>query len=94
LLEEEPNLLVKLDVQGLEDKVIAGGNTTISQAACVLTEVSFQVLYDGQPLFDDIHCSLQQMGFEYAGNWDQLLDPKDGKPLQADAIFINPANAR
>lgn len=88
----EPNLLVKIDVQGFEDKVIAGGRTTIGAAACVVTEVSFQRLYEAQPLFDEIYLTLREMGFEYRGNWDQLPDPRDGKLLQADAIFINPDN--
>lgn len=93
-LSPEPNLLVKIDVQGFEDRVIAGGRATISQAACVVTEVSFQKLYDGQPLFDDIYRTLRALGFEYWGNWDQLLDPRDGRPLQADAIFVNPDSVR
>lgn len=88
----EPGVLVKIDVQGFEDKVIAGGRATIGAAACVLTEVSFQRLYEGQPLFDDIYRMLLDLGFEYQGNWDQAPDPRDGRPLQADAIFINPHN--
>jgi FkbM family methyltransferase len=83
----EPNLLVKLDVQGFEDKVIAGGRETISRAACVLTEVSFEELYEGQPLFDDINAQLREMGFRFRGTWWQLPDPRDGRILQADAIY-------
>ncbi len=89
----KPRIMVKIDVQGFEDRVIAGGRVTIGGATCVITEVSFQKLYDGQLLFDDIHFMLRDMGFQYSGNWDQLLDPRDGRPLQADAIFINPDNA-
>jgi FkbM family methyltransferase len=87
-----PNLMVKIDVQGFEDKVIAGGRNTIKAAACVVTEISFQRLYEAQPLFDDIYRLLRDLGFEYGGNWDQLPDPRDGRLLQADAIFINPEN--
>ena len=88
----EPSLLVKIDVQGFEDKVIVGGRNTIGAAACVVTEVSFQRLYEAQPLFDAIYRMLRDMGFEYRGNWEQLPDPRDGKLLQADAIFVNPDN--
>ena len=87
-----PRLLVKIDVQGFEDKVIVGGRNTIGAAACVVTEVSFQRLYEAQPLFDDIYRMLRDMGFEYRGNWEQLPDPRDGTLLQADAIFVNPDN--
>lgn len=90
----EPGVLVKMDVQGFEDRVIAGGRDTVSRAACVITEVSFQRLYEGQPLFDDIYQLLRGMGFEHWGTWEQIPDPRDGSPLQADAIFINRGNAR
>lgn len=89
-LELEPDLLVKIDVQGFEDKVIEGGRTTIGRAAYVVTEVSFLRLYEGQPLFSDIYRLLSGMGFEYRGNLWQLPDPRDGRPLQADAIFVRP----
>jgi FkbM family methyltransferase len=90
----EPSVLVKMDVQGFEDRVIAGGRTTINAAACVITEVSFQMLYEGQPLFNDIYRMLRAMGFEFGGHWGQLPNPNDGRPLQADAIFIKPDNVR
>lgn len=87
-LRIEPNLMVKLDVQGYEDKVIKGGAETIKKAVCVLTEVSFEPLYAGQPLFEDIQAMLRELGFEYKGSWQQLPDPRDGRILQADAIFL------
>lgn len=88
-LDIEPSLLVKLDVQGYEDRVVRGGRETISRAACVISEVSFEPLYEGQPLFDDINNLLKELGFTYHGNREQLLDPRDGRVLQADAIFMN-----
>jgi FkbM family methyltransferase len=90
----EPGLLVKIDVQGFEDRVIRGGRATIGGADCVITEVSFDKLYEEQPLFDDIYHTLRDMGFEYSGSLDQLLDPRDGRPLQADAIFLKPEKLR
>lgn len=87
-IEPEPELLVKIDVQGFEDKVIEGGRATIGRAAYVITEVSFAPLYEGQPLFEDIYRLLGGMGFEYRGTLTQLPDPRDGRPLQADAFFV------
>jgi FkbM family methyltransferase len=80
-------ILVKLDVQGYEDKVILGGPQVLSAAAVVITEVSFEPLYVGQPLFDQIHEMLQALGFTYRGNWDQLRG-LDGRVLQSDAIYM------
>jgi len=80
-------LLLKLDVQGFEDKVIAGGEDVVAGTKIIIIEVSFQRLYEGGPLFDDIYRMLKERGFIYHGNFDQLLSPKDGRALQADAIF-------
>jgi FkbM family methyltransferase len=80
-------LLIKLDVQGFEDKVIAGGADVIALAKAMIVEVSFEPLYEGGPLFDDIYNILKAHGFYYSGNFDQLLSPVDGRVLQADAIF-------
>ena len=80
-------LLLKLDVQGFEDKVIAGGEDVVARAKIIIIEVSFQSLYEGGPLFDDIYRLLKEHGFTYNGNFEQLLSPKDGRILQADAIF-------
>nr|WP_290224460.1 FkbM family methyltransferase [Trichocoleus desertorum] len=80
-------MLVKLDVQGYEDKVISGGKNVINQADIVITELSVEQLYDGQPLFDDIYKTMASMGFQYRGNYDQLCSPDDGRVLQVDGIF-------
>ena len=81
-------LLVKIDVQGYEDEVLAGGEQTIRKAAVVLTETSFETLYEGQSLFPDIYRTLLGWGFAYAGSLDQLCSPHDGRPLQADSLFV------
>ncbi len=87
-VDYEPELLVKIDVQGFEDKVIEGGRATIGRAAYLIVEVSFAPLYEGQPLFEDIYRLLGGMDFEYRGNLGQIPDPRDGRPLQADAFFV------
>lgn len=86
-------VLIKLDVQGYEDKVIAGGKAVLKQASVILTEVSFVQLYDGQMLFNDINMLLSDTGFTYSGNYEQLHSPVNNMVLQADAIFVNANNA-
>ena len=84
----EDYILIKMDVQGYEDRVILGGENVISRAKLLVVETSFQTLYERQPLFDEIYSMLRQRGFAYIGNWDQLLSPADGSVLQADAMFV------
>jgi FkbM family methyltransferase len=86
------NLLIKIDVQGYDDKVIRGGQSTISRAKVLIVETSFQSLYVGQPLFEDIYNMLSSMDFKYMGNLSQMKSPIDGSILQADSIFIKEGN--
>ena len=86
--ELKPEILIKIDVQGYEDKVIAGAPETMGKAKAIIIEVSFRELYEGQPLFETIFGMLSGEGFRYMGNLYQLLSPIDGAPLQADALFV------
>ena len=79
--------LVKLDVQGFEEKVINGGQNIIQNADYIITEVSFVELYENQPLFAVLYEKLTGMGFRYIGNFEQLYSPINNEILQADAIF-------
>jgi len=81
-------LMIKIDVQGFEDKVIAGGLQTISLADIIIVEMSIEPLYEGQSLFPDIHKTLTEQGFQYRGNYEQLYNPIDGRILQVDGIFV------
>lgn len=77
-------------MQGYETKVILGGKQTISRAAIVIAETSFQELYEGQPLFNEVYEMLKDLGLRYAGSLGpQLMNPTDGSALQADSLFIN-----
>lgn len=93
-LEIEHPMLVKIDVQGFEDKVIDGGSSTISKAQVLIVETSFQTLYKGQPMFGAIYDRLTKLGFNYRGNWYQDNDSRDGAALQSDAIFIKTSPAK
>lgn len=90
-IELIPNILIKLDVQGYEDKVISGGKETLMKAKIVITETSFQELYNGQVLFEEIYTILKDLGFRYKGNINASFHPKTGLPLFADALFIKEA---
>lgn len=83
-----PEIAIKIDVQGYEDKVIAGAPEILARTKAAIVEVSFRELYEGQPLFETIFELLSSQGFKYMGNLYQLLSPLDGSPLQADALFV------
>lgn len=81
-------LMIKIDVQGYEDRVLSGGEQTIKRAKIIFIETSFEMLYEEQPLFGKIYEQLTNWGFNYMGALDQLHNPRRGQILQADSIFI------
>jgi FkbM family methyltransferase len=83
----ETPILLKVDVQGFEESVFAGGRKTLRKTDIIISEVSFRQLYKDQPLFEEIHDLLRQEGFVFAGLLDTLCSPLDGSILQADALF-------
>jgi hypothetical protein len=83
-----PPLLIKIDVQGYEDRVLRGGEETVKRAQVLIVETSFQRLYEEQALFEDVFRLLSGWGFRYAGALDQLLNPRSGEALQQDSIFV------
>jgi len=85
----EEDIMVKMDVQGFEDKVLAGAVQTLQRVKLIIIEMSFKELYIGQPLFGDIYRLLTEQGFAYQGAWDpDFRSPQDGSSLQQDAVFI------
>ncbi len=86
-LSIKENILIKIDVQGFEDKVILGGEKLISKASVLILETSFQPLYKGQLLFEDIYEMLKRRGYIYSGSEHTIRNPNDGSILQCDSVF-------
>lgn len=83
-------VLMKVDTQGFEGKVFEWAKQSLQRyVSLIVVELSFQEFYEKQPLFNEIYTQLEQYGFRYYGSFEQSGDPRDGRPLQQDAIFIN-----
>jgi hypothetical protein len=80
-------VLLKIDVQGAELKVLGGARATLRKIDHVLVEASFAPLYEGQPPFDQLYRFLHDEGYRMSGVWDTLLSPVDGSVLQSDLLF-------
>ena len=83
-------VLMKIDVQGYDFEVLKGARELLPQVDYVIVEIGVQLLYEQQASFEDIYAFMQSVGFVYAGDFDQLVSPKDGKVLQIDALFMRP----
>lgn len=82
-----PEILIKLDVQGYEKSVIEGGAETFRRAAACIAEVCLDELYENQATFKDIYLLLDNLGFDYVGNLDQVF-AEDGHVVYIDAVFV------
>lgn len=83
-----PGLLIKIDVQGMEHHAISGGQKIFGAARCVLIEMSFVPMYDGQPLFEEVHELLCTFGFRLSGIKNQIDSPKTGQPLFMHCLYV------
>jgi FkbM family methyltransferase len=81
------DILIKIDVQGVEDRVIRGGRAIFSAAAAVLIELSFVQMYEQQPVFDEIDALLRECGLRLAGVKNQIEDPATGQPLFVHCFY-------
>lgn len=82
-----PEILIKLDVQGYEDRVIVGGMETFKKAIACIVEISVDLVYEGQASFKDIFELLDELKFQYVGNIDQVQS-QSGNVQYFDAVFI------
>jgi FkbM family methyltransferase len=81
--------VVKLDLQGYELAALMHMPRSLMKAKVLCVETSYVELYEGQPLFGDIHDYLGQLGYRYAGCIEPPLgSPLDGRPLEEDSWWV------
>jgi FkbM family methyltransferase len=80
---------LKIDVQGLEKQVIAGGKSTVNDRCIGMQlELSFLPLYAGDMLIREALDLVYSLGFTLTGLLPGFTDPRNGRMLQADGIFF------
>jgi hypothetical protein len=84
----EGPVLVKLDVQGFEDRVLAGAAGVLAQTQLVLTEITIAPVYADQCDFAKLHTVLTGYGFKFMGFLEQF-HLADGTPIYADVVYRN-----
>jgi FkbM family methyltransferase len=85
-------ILLKLDVQGYEANILAGGQETLTKVDYIVLETSFKPMYKGEMLFLDIVELMSNYGFDFLRPIGWLQEPKTGETLQMDALFVNQAS--
>ncbi|ASX01105.1 FkbM family methyltransferase [Mycobacterium intracellulare] len=80
---------LKIDVQGFEKQVLAGSETTLANSCVGMQlELSFLPLYEGSMLIPEALEWAYSMGFTLTGLLPCFIDPRDGRMLQADGVFL------
>lgn len=80
---------LKIDVQGFEKQVLAGSASTLADSCVGMQlELSFLPLYEGSMLIPEALEWAYAMGFTLTGLLPCFVDPRDGRMLQADGVFL------
>ncbi|MGH3414194.1 MAG: FkbM family methyltransferase [Marmoricola sp.] len=80
-------VFLKLDTQGYEGQVLAGGERVVAAAVGLQLELSFVPLYDGGMVADEAIGWAYRHGFHLTG-FEQGFSSPSGAFLQADGIFF------
>lgn len=88
-LEGSRGVLLKIDTQGYEDRVLAGAKGVLDGIRAIQTELSLVPLYADQMLFEDMCRKIEAMGFELIAIFPGYIDELTGQTLQVDGFFAS-----
>ena len=78
---------IKADVQGYEDRVLAGAEEALERTRFVELELSLVPLYESGPLLCEMVGLLESRGFTLAA-WGEAFVGRGVRTLQIDGIFL------
>lgn len=81
--------LLKIDVQGAECRVLAGGNATLQNTKVLVLEISFFDYYEHQTAFMDVEQILSPLGFRLFSISEISNNPMNGRTDWAEVVYIN-----
>ena len=90
VLPDDRPCLLKLDVQGYEDRVLDGAPSTLERAVLVQCELSIAKLYANQASLRWLIDRLDDAGFAFVDLDPFFHDRADGRVIQVDALFARP----
>jgi len=82
-----PPVLLKLDVQGYESKVLAGAPKLLRRCDYVVIEMSMEPLYEGEVPFAEMLPLMRSYGYRFVREVGALKHPRSGAALQIDGFF-------
>lgn len=89
--QEGDNVMLKIDTQGYEKRVLEGAEKSLANVRLIQLEMSTIPLYSNELLFHDMIKFLDEKGFRLFALETNFLNPHTGQILQYDGIFVNKA---
>jgi FkbM family methyltransferase len=80
-------ILLKIDTQGFEGRVLRGAERSLERIAAVQLEMPLIPLYDGELSFIELYQRLIDGGYALVALEPGFTDPRTGRLLQVDGIF-------
>ncbi len=84
----KPPYLIKIDVQGAELDVLAGGGGVLGNSEFVIIEYSYFNFYDNETTIIDVIESMNESGFALYDIFGLSYRPLDGALAQSDLCFV------
>lgn len=81
--------LLKIDVQGAECRVLAGGSVTLRNTKVIVLEINFFDYYEHQTSFLDIENILSPLGFRFFSISELSNNPMNGRTDWAEVVYLN-----
>ena len=88
VVEEGDIVLLKVDVQGFEKKVLEGAMDSLKRIKGIQIEMSIEELYRDEMLYIDMINFLNSLGFNLYSLENGFYNEETGKLLQVDGIFF------
>ncbi len=79
---------LKIDAQGFESKILEGAEGCFNDIYALQLELSCISLYKGEKLFDEMKLFIESKGFFLSSIESGFADPKSGRLLQVEAVFL------
>lgn len=86
-------VLLKLDVQGLESRVLAGAAKTLDRISLLECELMFEHLYEGEPTFREMVELIDDLGFRPISVAPGNVNYRTASLAYVDMIFARPSGA-
>ena len=87
-------IFLKIDTQGYEKRVLAGGANNLSRIVGAQLELSLVPLYAGDALLDEMLKQMEDLGFLLMSLEPEFFDPGTGQLLQMDGVFFRDPKRR